>query len=79
MCHTPSALDLNSHSSGFIQARDQHEASSKQTCACYLLHAGFLLGLLFGPEDGSYTFFRSVILTFIGLHGIVSQRIELFL
>jgi hypothetical protein len=24
--------------------------------ACYLLHAGFLLGLLFEPEDGNYIF-----------------------
>jgi hypothetical protein len=27
---------------------------------CYLLHAGFLLALLFDPEDGDGLFFRNV-------------------
>jgi hypothetical protein len=27
---------------------------------CYLLHACFLLGLFFGPEDGGDIFFRNV-------------------
>jgi hypothetical protein len=29
-------------------------------CACYLIHAGFLLGLFFDPEDGSDMFLRNV-------------------
>jgi hypothetical protein len=37
------------------QARKQHEASSKQSTfiffTFYLLHAGFLLGLIFDPDD----------------------------
>jgi hypothetical protein len=28
--------------------------------ACYLLHAGFLLGLFFDAEDGGATFLRNV-------------------
>jgi hypothetical protein len=28
--------------------------------ACYLLHAGFLLWLFFGPEDGGHMFFQNV-------------------
>jgi hypothetical protein len=31
-----------------------------QTSACYLLLAGFLHGLLFGPEDGGKMFLRNV-------------------
>jgi hypothetical protein len=27
-------------------------AATKQSSACYLLHAGFFLGLFFDPEDG---------------------------
>jgi hypothetical protein len=28
--------------------------------ACYLLHAGFFLGLFFNPEDGSNIFLKNV-------------------
>jgi hypothetical protein len=28
--------------------------------SCYLLHAGFLFGLFFDPEDGGDMFFRNV-------------------
>jgi hypothetical protein len=28
----------------------------EQSCACYFLHTGFLLGLFFDPEDGSDMF-----------------------
>jgi hypothetical protein len=37
-------------------------------------HSSFLLDLFFGPEDGGDVFIRNV-----GLHGIVSYKIELFL
>jgi hypothetical protein len=29
--------------------------------SCYLLHSGFLLGLIFYPEDDDDVFFRNVI------------------
>jgi hypothetical protein len=45
--------------------------------ACYLLHAGFLLGLFFYPEDGGHVTPKRQ-LTFNGLHGITSQKSELF-
>jgi hypothetical protein len=35
--------------------------------------AGFLLGLFFDPEDRSDMFLRN-----IGLHGVISQKTELF-
>jgi hypothetical protein len=37
-------------------------------------HAGFLLGLFFGPEDGSDMFLRNV-----GLHGVISPKMVLFI
>jgi hypothetical protein len=37
-------------------------------------HADILLDL-FDPEDGGDMFLRNVVLTFNGLHGIVSQKI----
>jgi hypothetical protein len=33
---------------------------SKYGSACYLLHAGFFIGLFFDPEDGGYMFLRDV-------------------
>jgi hypothetical protein len=37
--------------------RTQHESDSKQSSCTYcLLHAGFLLGLLFNPEDADDMF-----------------------
>jgi hypothetical protein len=38
---------------------------------------GFLLGLLFYPEDAGVIFLRKS-LTFTGLHGVISQETELF-
>jgi hypothetical protein len=43
-----------------------------------LLHAGFLLGLVFDTEDGVDMFLRNV-LTLNGLHGIISRTIILFI
>jgi hypothetical protein len=43
---------------------------------CYLLDAGFLLGLVFNPEDGGNVFLKGLIFT--GLRGIISQKIGLF-
>jgi hypothetical protein len=42
-----------------------------------MLHAGFLLGSLFDPEDGG-EFPSKRWLTFKGLHGVISQKIVLF-
>jgi hypothetical protein len=33
---------------------------TSQSSACYLLDAGFLLGLFIDPEDGVYMFLRKV-------------------
>jgi hypothetical protein len=46
--------------------------------ACSLFHAGFLLALFFGPKNGGYVApKRRLALT--GLHGVISQKIELFI
>jgi hypothetical protein len=45
--------------------------------SCHQLHAGFLLGLFFDPEDGSYVPPKRR-LTFNRLHYVISQKIELF-
>jgi hypothetical protein len=44
------------HVSKISQARNQYEADRKQS----LLHAGFLLGLFFYPEDGGDVLLRNV-------------------
>jgi hypothetical protein len=41
------------------QARNQHKTDSMQGSGCYLLHAGFVLGVLFSAEDGSGTFLEN--------------------
>jgi hypothetical protein len=43
-----------------IQARNQHETERKQSCNCCLLRTGFLLSLLFNPEDGHDMFLWNV-------------------
>jgi hypothetical protein len=43
---------------------------------CNLVQAGFLLGLFFDPQNGGDLFLGK--LTFNGLHGVISQRKELF-
>jgi hypothetical protein len=51
----------------------------KQSSACYLLHAGFLPGLFFNPEDGSNITLLKCQMTFNGLHSITSQKTELLI
>jgi hypothetical protein len=43
--------------------------------ACYPIHAGFLRGMFFDPEDRG----DRCSLTFNGLRGVISQKIELFI
>jgi hypothetical protein len=38
----------------------KQETSMKQAASKFLLDTGFLLGLLFNPEDGGYMFLRNV-------------------
>jgi hypothetical protein len=64
-----------------VEEKDMQETSLKQTeskvnlqsPACYQPHSGFLLGLLFNPEDGGDMFFGT------GLPGVVFQKVELFI
>jgi hypothetical protein len=59
--------------------RNQNEAGSYQNSDsdCYLLHASFLLVLVFGPQCGDFPPKRR--LTFNGLHDIVSRKILFFI
>jgi hypothetical protein len=53
----------------------QHEAGSRYSSyACYLFCAAFLLGLFANTEHGGDIFLRNV-LTFSGLHAIISRKI----
>jgi hypothetical protein len=45
---------LESHNNGY------EEFYHLQSSACYLLHAAFLHGLFFNPEDGGDKFFRNI-------------------
>jgi hypothetical protein len=49
--------------------------TSEESYICYLL----LAELFFCPEDGGDMFLRDVDFTFNGLHGVISQNIELIL
>jgi hypothetical protein len=46
--------------------------------ACHFIYVGVLLGVLFYPEDGSDMFLRNVA-WLTGLHGVISQEIELII
>jgi hypothetical protein len=42
------------------QAQTQHKAGSMQTSACYLFHAGLVLGIFFNPEDEGDAFLKNI-------------------
>jgi hypothetical protein len=64
------------------RARNHSESRCEaERCTTLLgehLFLSFFLGLIFGPEDGGHMFFPKR-LTFNGLHGVISQKIILFL
>jgi hypothetical protein len=47
----------------FLSSQDvfsKYSFLTELVAACHLLHAGSLIGLLFGPEDGGDMFLRNV-------------------
>jgi hypothetical protein len=46
---------------------------------CYPLHASFLFGLFFDPEDVGDMCFQNTGLTFNRLHGFISNNIKIFM
>jgi hypothetical protein len=38
----------------------KNKAKKKPACACYLIHAGFVLGLYFDSEDGGDMFLQNI-------------------
>jgi hypothetical protein len=46
--------------------------------ACCQLHAGFLLGLFFDPEDGGDTFMQNASLLSLDYMNVISQKTKLF-
>jgi hypothetical protein len=67
-CRPPSSGSKNKPST-----RNQREAAS------YVIHAGFVLGLFFDTEDQGRHVPLKRWLTFNRLHGIISQKIELYI
>lgn len=55
-----------------------HRHAVRSSFACYLLHACFLLGLCFNPEDGVIVPLKHW-LTFTGLPGIIFQKTWIFI
>jgi hypothetical protein len=63
----------------YISVHDFLLTFSKHPCfACCLVLAAFLLGLFFDPEYGGDVSLK-LRLTFNGLHGLISQKIEIFI
>lgn len=58
--HFGGTCHLHLHGRMISLARNQHEAGSTQS-TCYWLHAGFLLGFSFDPEDGDDMFLQNII------------------
>jgi hypothetical protein len=44
----------------FLRTTRHYNPLKNQGSACYLLHAGFLLGSFFGPEDIGRMLFRNI-------------------
>jgi hypothetical protein len=44
------------------------------SCACYLLHASFLLGLVFSSEEGGEMFLQNVSLLFVDCTVLCPRR-----
>jgi hypothetical protein len=55
-----SPVKVNRHFGGTYHLCLQGQGISKACSACCLLHAGFLLGLLFDTEEGSDMFLRNL-------------------
>jgi hypothetical protein len=57
-----------------IMLASESQQSKQQTgSACCLLHAGFLLGLFFNPEDGGDMFFPKQWLTLAGTQHYIPE------
>jgi hypothetical protein len=63
-----------SHSGGYVEF---YRLGYNAVQSCHQLHACFLLGLFFDAEDGGDVPPKRR-LTINGLHGVMSQKIELF-
>jgi hypothetical protein len=66
----------NHSQDGRWRCLDSNRAASS---TCHLFHTGFLPGLLFNPTDRGDMFLRNVSWLFNGLHGVTSQKTELFI
>jgi hypothetical protein len=51
-----------------------YSVEASRASACYLLYAGFFLGLSFEPEDGGYMFLRNVGLFSTDYTALFSRR-----
>jgi hypothetical protein len=61
------------------QKISQHEADSEESIASRLLHASSLLSLQFDPKVGGDTFPWKRRFIFTGLHGVISQKLQLLM
>jgi hypothetical protein len=65
------------HPSIFRMDKQDNTVKTEPSCACFLLQAGFLLGLLLDPEDGE-DILPKYLVTFTELHAVIFQKIERF-
>jgi hypothetical protein len=70
------AMQVGVRTQTFRKNKSPTSSVSNRNSSCPL-YAGFLVGLLFDPQDGGIMFLRKDELTFTGIHAVIFQKTQL--